>query len=174
MIQPITPPLHCWKIFAFWLPCDSLCGKWHEPQRKPVTTGPSTSENHACLEPREKRKSLRVCTPLCIPTPCCRETWFMPSYDLKQIPKFQETEAVSTKGSLPYFLPQDHTAKSQTFDYQTKESSKILVALEANYNVIIEPRQEEVPLQGTVRSILKISVSCLFQTFFFYRDLAQC
>ena len=47
-----------------------------------------------------------------------------------------------------------------------------MVALEANYNVIIEPRQEEVPLQGTVSSILKISVSCLFQTFFFYRDLA--
>ena len=62
--------------------------------------------------------------------------------------------------------------KSQTFDYQTKESSKIAVALEANYNVIIEPRQEEVPLQGTVSSILKISVSCLLQTFFFYRDFA--
>ena len=34
--------------------------------------------------------------------------------------------------------------KSQTFDHQTKASSKISIALEANYNVIIEPRQEEV------------------------------
>lgn len=34
--------------------------------------------------------------------------------------------------------------KSHTFDGQTKESSKISADLEANYNVITEPRQEEV------------------------------